>query len=86
MVAGILTGRLLRHRRLRYLGNMTYILIWVLLFLLGVEVGSDERIVKGIATLGAEAILISVAGVAGSTLLASGLWQWSKKRKEGEGR
>lgn len=83
MIAGIAVGRLLRHRRLRYLGNVTNMLIWVLLFLLGVEVGSDERIVNGIATLGVEAVGVAIAGVAGSAALASGLWLWSKKRKEG---
>ncbi len=81
MIAGIAVGRLLRHRRLRYLGNVTNMLIWVLLFLLGVEVGSDERIVNGIATLGVEAVVVAIAGVAGSAALASGLWLWSKKRK-----
>lgn len=82
MIAGIAVGRLLRHRRLRYLGNVTNMLIWVLLFLLGVEVGSDERIVNGIATLGVEAVVVAIAGVAGSAALASGLWLWSKKRKD----
>lgn len=82
-MAGVLAGRLLHRYRLSRLGTVTNILIWVLLFLLGVEVGGDERIVNGIATLGLEAVCVAVAGVAGSALLASGLWSWSKRGKRG---
>lgn len=64
MATGIGLGWLLRGRKMPFLGRITNALIWVLLFLLGVEVGGDERIVNGIASLGLEAILISVAGVA----------------------
>ncbi len=82
MAAGILLGRILRKRNLSFLSNIINVLIWVLLFLLGVEVGGDERIVKGIANLGAEAAGISVAAVAGCVFFAWGLWKWSKKTKE----
>lgn len=82
MAAGIGIGWLLRNRKLKYLGKLTNALIWVLLFLLGVEVGSDERIIKGLATLGVEAVVISVAGIAGSALLSWWLWKASKSRKE----
>lgn len=82
MMAGVAVGRLLRHRNLSYLGKITNMLIWVLLFLLGVEVGGDERIVRGIGSLGLEAVAVAVAGVAGSAILASGLWRWTKRRKE----
>lgn len=84
MVAGIGLGWLLRRRRLPFLGRLTDTLIWVLLFLLGVEVGGDERIVNGIATLGVEAIVISIAGVAGCTVLSLLLWKWAGHRKEGD--
>lgn len=87
MAAGILFGRLLRNRELKYLSKVINILIWLLLFLLGVEVGGDERIVKGITGLGVEALGISIAAVFGSALLAWGLWKWSAcRRKGGSGR
>ena len=50
------------------------LLIWILLFLLGIDVGGNESIIKGLHTLGLEAIIITVAAVAGSTLCAWGLW------------
>lgn len=86
MAGGILAGRLLRNHKLTFLSKLINLLIWILLFLLGVEVGGDERIVKGMATLGAEAIIVAVAGVIGSALLAWGLWKWVKSnKKEGKG-
>ncbi len=83
MAGGIIAGRLLRRYKLTWLGKVINVFIWLLLFLLGVEVGGDDRIVEGIATLGVEAVAIAVAGVAGSALLASGLWIWAGKGKKG---
>lgn len=84
MAVGIGIGWLLRGKKLPFLGKLTNILIWMLLFLLGVEVGGDERIVNGIATLGAEAVAVAVAAVAGSCILAYGLWKWTQRRKEAQ--
>lgn len=79
MASGILLGRIIRNRNLSFLSKIIDVLIWVLLFLLGVEVGGDDRIVKGIVNLGAEAVGISLAAVAGSTIFAWGLWKWCHK-------
>lgn len=84
MAAGIGAGYLLRRRPLRHLGKIVSVLIWVLLFLLGVEVGGDERIVKGIASLGVEAVMITIAGVAGCGLLSLVLWKFVKPKKGGD--
>ena len=79
MASGILAGWLLRGRNLRLLGKIISALIWVLLFLLGVEVGGEERIVKGIASLGLEAVVIAIGGVGGCSLFALGLWRISNR-------
>ena len=42
------------------------LLIWVLLFLLGIEVGSNPRIISGLQTLGLEAIVLTFGGSLGS--------------------
>ncbi len=81
MAVGILLGRIFRKRNLSYIPKIINLLIWVLLFLLGVEVGGNERIVKGIANLGAEALGICIAAVAGSIILAWGLWKWNNLSK-----
>ena len=46
MAAGVLTGWLLRRHRAGWTGKVTMALIWLLLLILGVEVGSDRRIVE----------------------------------------
>lgn len=82
MFGGMAVGFLLRRQRLSWIGKVITVLIWVLLFLLGVEVGGNRRIVEGLATLGGEALLIALACVLGSCILAWGLWYRLYKRKE----
>lgn len=79
MLSGMLTGYLLRRLLFGRLGRVIAALIWTLLFLLGLEVGSNERIVSGLATLGLEAILITWAGTLGSVWAAWGLWRTTQR-------
>ena len=45
LFAGIAAGRLLRNRDCGWVSKLTTILIWSLLFLLGVEVGGNRTII-----------------------------------------
>ena len=56
-------------------GRLITYLIWLLLFLLGVEVGGNEQIIRALPTLGVEALLISVATVVGCCSFEWGLWK-----------
>ena len=75
MLCGIGTGYLLRHQKMGGFGKVITMLIWLLLFLLGLEVGSNPRIVNGLQTLGLEAVVLALAGSAGSVLFAWALWR-----------
>lgn len=75
MLLGIVVGRCLRRFRLCWLPSVITLLVWALLFLLGIEVGSDSRVVSGIGTLGLEALLLSAGGIAGSVFLAWMMWR-----------
>ena len=55
MLTGMLFGFLLRNKRLSWIHKIITLLIWVLLFLLGIDVGGNEAIIKGLHTLGLEA-------------------------------
>lgn len=79
LLAGIGTGRLLYGRRLALLRPFITVIIWALLFLLGVEVGADPAVAGGLATLGAAAFVIFALSVAGSILLSWGLWRWVRR-------
>ncbi|MDE5970353.1 MAG: LysO family transporter [Muribaculaceae bacterium] len=75
MFAGIGVGFLLRRFKLGWLPRITMCLILLLLFLLGLDVGSDEHIIKSIPTLGAEALLISLLSILFSCIAAWILWR-----------
>ena len=70
MLTGMLLGYLLR--------------IWVLLFILGIEVGGNEQIIKGLHTIGLEAVILTIGGTLGSVIAAWALWRALYKRKGGQ--
>lgn len=84
MVCGILIGYLSRKRELSGISRLITSLIWILLFLLGVEVGSSQQIMDSLGTLGIEAMAITFAAILGSCICAWALWYFLYKRKEGQ--
>lgn len=82
MLGGICVGFLFRKRNLKWIQHIITLLIWLLLFLLGIEVGCNKRIIEGLQTLGLEALVLTIGGVAGSVLLSWLLWRWANKTKE----
>lgn len=64
-------------------GRITTWLIWLLLFMLGLEVGSNKQLIAALPTLGVEAMVLSVSATLGSCVLAWALW---KSMKVGEKR
>lgn len=77
----MLTGYLLRNRSFSKISRIITLLIWLLLFILGIEVGSNEQIVKGLHTIGYEAIILTLGGTLGSVIAAWMLWRALYKRK-----
>lgn len=84
MLTGMLIGFLLRSKRLTWIHKIITFLIWALLFLLGIDVGGNKAIIKGLHTLGLEAVVITLAAVIGSTLCAWGLWYLLYIRNSGK--
>lgn len=80
IIGGIATGRLLMSWRLAFVQRLITVIIWALLFLLGVEVGSDPAVVGGLATLGLAAFGIFLLSVAGSIFAAWLLWRRIRNR------
>ena len=85
ILSGILCRKLSTGARIsltdvaaRWQGRIVTWLIWLLLFLLGIEVGSNEMIVRSLPTLGVEALLLSSAASLGCCVLAWMLWRVSK--------
>ena len=82
MLSGMLLGRLLRNRRMAFLPRVVMFLIWVLLFLLGVEVGANPEIIRNLKSLGVEAFVLAVAGTLRSAVLAWALWRYAETSGE----
>ena len=82
MFIGIGLGYLLRRQSLPWINKAITALIWLLLFLLGIEVGQNERIIRSLPTLGVEAFVIAIVCVLGSCVAAWGLWKYVNGRKE----
>ncbi len=82
MLSGMAVGFLLRKRRLRVVPHAVTVLIWLLLFFLGVEVGENPQVINGIRDLGLEAMWLSLTGIAGTILFSWALWRWTRGRKK----
>lgn len=81
MLTGMLLGYLLRKRNLHRIHTVITVLIWALLFILGIEVGGNEQIIKGLHTIGIETVILTLGGTLGSVVAAWALWKALYKKK-----
>lgn len=79
MLTGIIVGYLFRAKKATWISKVITVLIWSLLFLLGIDVGNNKAIINGLHTIGAEALIITVAAILGSVIGAKLLWKWINK-------
>ena len=84
MFAGITVGFLVRRLKMRFIHGLILTLIWLLLFLLGLEIGSKESVVSQFPRLGLQAFLLATGGTVGSVLAAWGLWLVVNKKSANE--
>jgi uncharacterized membrane protein YbjE (DUF340 family) len=80
--AGILIGLLIvKKPKLHQLNNnLLNWAIYLLLFLLGISVGTNKEVIQNLGKIGYEAIAISVASIAGSVLLSTLLFKFLFKQ------
>ena len=82
MLCGIGLGYLLRGRNTAAISKIITVLIWALLFLLGIEVGTNPNIIGGLQHLGVEALVLTIGGSVGSVLAS--WWLWNHVSKGGK--
>lgn len=75
---GIVLGRVLSRGKLKMhdalVSRMLTFFIWLLLFLLGVEVGCNEHLLASLPSLGVEALTVGLLSVLGSCVAAFFFW------------
>lgn len=80
LAGGLIAGWCLRCRRFAWTGRLSVFLIWLLLFLLGLEAGGNRMVMQSLPSLGLEALGVAVACAAGSCVMALLLWTFVRKR------
>lgn len=84
MCAGIFTGTLLKEKKsmLTFVDRLTLASIYLLLFLLGLSVGTDENIIRNFPNIGFTAVLLTLGAIAGSVILSWILYLSLFRKKE----
>ena len=68
-------GYSFKNYTISFIDQLINVLIWTLLFILGLEVGSNSDIIKNLKFVGIDAFVISVGAILGSVLMAWILWK-----------
>lgn len=82
MLGGVLSGYLLRNRRLGWVSCCITLAIWILLFLLGIVVGNNDEILNNLDTIGWQALILSCGVVLGSVVLSAVVYRYCFKGKD----
>lgn len=83
MLIGIGVGVAVRRISIfQQINKAISLVIFLLLFLLGKEVGADERVLSNLSTLGVQALMITLGAVLGSALCAKFVYQYFFKKDE----
>lgn len=80
MAMGLAAGFLLRHRRMAWVAKMVTAMVWLLLLLLGVEVGGNGMIIGNLHRLGLNALIIATLATAVSVAASVLLWRNIKSK------
>lgn len=82
MAAGIALGFALRRHRLGWTSGVTTALVWLLLFLLGAGIGSEERVFRALGAIGLQATVVGTAATLGSAVAAWALWRTISNKRQ----
>lgn len=83
LLAGYIIGYLTRHP-VKKTPAIINALIWLLLLLMGWEVGSTPNLAESLSTLGKEALILAIASVTGGIAASYLLWKVINRNKEKE--
>ena len=83
MLSGVLIGYILRNIRAipALVSKINIYIIFLLLFVMGLSVGSNPQVIQGLGTLGLLGIAISVVSIAGSVFYRGSFTVTYSKKK-----
>lgn len=83
LIASVVIGLLLRGwRHVRVLERSSTWTVWLIIFVFGISLGSNETITNDFAHFGFTAFLVAIAGIVGSVLVAWIYNYYIDKRKK----
>ena len=70
LALGVLVGsrKSVRNRELPWLSRLQFVALIVLIAILGVEIGADDKVISSLGEIGLSALVITVFALAGSLL------------------
>ncbi|MFI3261736.1 MAG: LysO family transporter [Rikenellaceae bacterium] len=81
MAIGVILGRMLKSKNLEFVNKLVSVLIWLLLLLLGISVGANDKVMSSLDTIGISALILSSLATLGSCVAAWALYKFVFKAK-----
>lgn len=83
MLAGTGLGYLLRNVKImKKCGLAVSVVIWIMLFSLGLKIGADRELTGNLSGIGLHALVLAAFGVAGSIIAATIVYKLLFKEKQ----
>ena len=85
LALGVLVGsrKSVRGKDLPWLGRLQFVALIVLIAVLGVEIGADDKVISSLGEIGLSALVITVFALAGSIVCVSLVRRLLKLDREG---
>lgn len=81
LMAGIAVGRLIKWQIGAHVSKTISLLIWLLLFLLGLNIGTNGAVFMSFASLSVDALIVGTAATVGSAAASWVLWKYIKAKE-----
>ena len=81
-IVGIMLLGVLKNYQLRWVQKWIMLAIWLLLFLLGIAVGTNGEIMNNLDTIGLKGLILALGGVSGSVILAWVVYRFFFMRRD----
>ncbi len=83
LIGSMFLGYLLRKKlNAKLLDRLLLYSIFLLLFFMGVSIGSDDKILSSLPVLGLDALYLALASILGSIIFAWGIYKkWFKNKR-----